>query len=81
VATWEETSRYFAVLQLRDMYAVLAKHEAHVAKTSAARMALPAGSSRAKVTTANARWMRACEARDRHEAAIRKVREEDRSLP
>ena len=31
----------------------------------AARAALPAGSSRARVTTANARWATACEARDR----------------
>jgi hypothetical protein len=34
------------------------------AKASAARRALPAGSSRARVTTANARWMRAAEHRD-----------------
>lgn len=32
-----------------------------------ARGALPAGSSRARVTTANARWMRAAEERDRIE--------------
>lgn len=34
-------------------------------KASAAREALPAGSSRAKVTTANARWARAAEERER----------------
>ena len=34
-------------------------------KWMAKRSALPAGSSRAKVTTANARWMSACEVRDR----------------
>jgi hypothetical protein len=39
--------------------------ERAVAKTSAARFALPAGSSRARVTTANARWSTACEHRDR----------------
>lgn len=40
-------------------------------KASDARSALPAGSSRARVTTANARWMRASEHRDRCEAALR----------
>lgn len=39
-------------------------------KASEARAALPAGSSRAKVTTANARWMRASEERDRKEDAL-----------
>lgn len=34
------------------------------AKAAEARAALPAGSSRARVTTANARWMRAAEHRD-----------------
>lgn len=34
-------------------------------KWMAKRAALPSGSSRAKVTTANARWMSACEVRDR----------------
>lgn len=40
---------------------------AHVAmrKASEVRRALPPGSSRARVTTANARWMRACEHHDR----------------
>lgn len=37
---------------------------------SAARAALPGGSSRAKVTTANARWSTKCEQRDRCEARI-----------
>jgi hypothetical protein len=36
-----------------------------------ARRALPPGSSRARVTTANAGWMRACEARDRIVAGLR----------
>jgi hypothetical protein len=45
--------------------------EAKVAKTSAARRDLPPGSSRAKVTTANARWSTACEHRDRIERALR----------
>jgi len=41
-------------------------------KASDARFALPAGSSRAKVTTANARWMRASEDRDRQAERLRK---------
>jgi hypothetical protein len=44
--------------------------ERAVAKTSAARFALPAGSSRARVTTANARWSTACEHRDRIVATL-----------
>lgn len=38
-------------------------------KAAEARAALPAGSTRAKVTTANARWANAAEDRDRKEAA------------
>lgn len=45
--------------------------QARSTKASEARLALPAGSSRARVTTANARWMRASEERDRREAALR----------
>lgn len=36
-----------------------------VERASARRRDLAAGSSRARVTTANARWSTACEARDR----------------
>jgi hypothetical protein len=39
-------------------------------KLSQARAALPAGTSRAKVTTANARWARAAEAREQLRAAL-----------
>jgi hypothetical protein len=39
-------------------------------RAAAARAALPPGSSRAKVTTANARWMRAAEERDRALSAL-----------
>ena len=35
------------------------------------RAALPAGSTRARVTTANANWARAAEARDRRERDLR----------
>lgn len=44
-----------------------------VRRTSAARRSLPPGSSRAKVTTANARWLSACEDRDRQLAALREA--------
>lgn len=46
---------------LRELMAA----EMKVERTSLARRSLPAGSSRARVTTANARWSTACEARDR----------------
>ena len=39
-------------------------------KASKARQALPVGSSRARVTTANARWSNAAEYRDRLEAQL-----------
>jgi hypothetical protein len=43
----------------------LEKANARSLKLSEARRALPPGSSRARVTTANARWARAAEERDR----------------
>jgi hypothetical protein len=43
----------------------LGRLEDRVTATSERRRALPPGSSRARVTTANARWATACEARDR----------------
>ena len=42
----------------------LARAEAASAKAAEARSRLPPGSSRARVTTANARWARAAEHRD-----------------
>jgi len=39
-------------------------------KASEARAALPPGSTRARVTTANARWARAAEERDRVAAQL-----------
>ena len=44
--------------------------EAASLKASDARMALPPGSSRARVTTANSRWMRKAEDRDRRLRAL-----------
>jgi len=54
----------------------LAKAQAASTKASEARAALPPGSSRAKVTTLNARWMRAAEERDRRAAVVRKLEEQ-----
>ena len=45
-------------------YRVLIAAQKASTKASEARSRLPAGSSRPKVTTANARWMRAAEHRD-----------------
>lgn len=42
-----------------------------VAAASEARFRLPTGASRSRVTTANARWATACEARDRREQELR----------
>ncbi len=50
---------------LRQLRAELKRVEAKSSKLSAARAGLPAGSSRARVTTANAKWARAAEQRDR----------------
>jgi hypothetical protein len=48
-----------------DLQRALKAASAKSARLCAARAALPAGISRARVTTANARWMRAAEERDR----------------
>jgi hypothetical protein len=45
-------------------------------RAAQARAALPAGSSRARVTTANAKWMRAAEHRDRLLAEAAALRSE-----
>lgn len=63
-------NRAAAVEMLTLLARSLADAERKVARTSAARAALPAGSSRARVTTANARWATACEHRDRVQAAL-----------
>lgn len=43
-----------------------------VTAASEARFRLPVGASRSRVTTANARWATACEARDRREHELLK---------
>lgn len=50
---------------LRDIERDLRAAELAVHRTSERRRALPSGSSRARITTANAKWAIACEARDR----------------
>jgi len=60
-------------LSLSDWLAAskpLARAAAKSVKASEARAALPPGSSRARVTTANARWARAAEERDRVAAQL-----------
>ena len=59
-----------AARMLRTLARDLEAAELAMLKASAARAALPAGSSRAKVTTANARWSTKCEQRDRVEARL-----------
>jgi hypothetical protein len=50
---------------VRELERELARLEKQSARFAAARAALPPGSSRARVTTANARWARVAEARER----------------
>lgn len=49
----------------RNLTREIAQARAKLTRTSEARRALPPGSSRARVTTANARWARAAEHYDR----------------
>jgi len=56
------SDRYYAAA---DALRALARAEDASQRAAAARSALPPGSSRARVTTANARWARAAEHRDR----------------
>ena len=64
-------------MEIRKLERALASAETKVRKASETRRALPVGSSRAKVTTANARWSTACEARDRILAAIDALKEKE----
>lgn len=60
-------------VNLSRLKAAIREHERltkKVGKTSEARRILPAGSSRARVTTANARYMRASEAWQRAEKEL-----------
>jgi septal ring factor EnvC (AmiA/AmiB activator) len=60
-------------VQVARLQRELAGAEKRSAKLAAARAALPPGSSRARVTTANARWARAAEYRDRVAAYLDKA--------
>lgn len=53
----------------------LRRAETASAKACERRASLPPGSSRAKVTTANAKWMRASEHRDRIAKQLAELRE------
>lgn len=59
-----------AARMLRTLAKELEDAELAMLKASAARFALPGGSSRARVTTANARHSTKCEHRDRVEARL-----------
>ncbi len=54
-----------AAAEFRKLERMLAAAQRASDRACARRAALPPGSSRARVTTANARWMRAAEERDR----------------
>lgn len=64
------SSTLAAARMLRTLARDLEAAELAMLKASSARAALPAGSSRARVTTANARWSTKCEHRDRVEARL-----------
>jgi len=55
----------------------LARAEAKSQRLSDARSRLPAGSSRARVTTANARWARAAEAREEVRRRLEEAKRKD----
>lgn len=57
--------------KIADMAKQLVEAQKKVLRESGKRQALPPGSTRAKVTTANARWMAICEERDRLEEELR----------
>lgn len=61
------------MVPLKTLRAMLVAAERKVTRTSEARRVLAPGSSRARVTSANARWARACDARDRILADIAAV--------
>lgn len=58
---------------LKAAKALLATMQKKCDRLTEARFALPPGSSRARVTTANARWSRAAEARDRLAGLVREL--------
>lgn len=59
--------------ELERLKKELDKAQAKSMKAAAARHALTPGSSRARVTTANARWASAAEARDKLQEQIEKM--------
>lgn len=58
------------LLRMKASLDLLIKAEQDSLKAAKARAALEYGSSRARVTTANAKWMRASEDRDRKASAF-----------
>lgn len=62
--------------ELERLRKELKKAQAKSLKCAAARHALPPGSSRARVTTANARWASAAEERDRLQEKVERLEKE-----
>lgn len=62
--------------RIKRLEKALAAAQRKSMKAAEARARLPAGATRARVTTANARWARAAEERDRIERELRAAREE-----
>ena len=73
--------RRSAPFALRAIDRELLLLQRQVERASEARRKLPAGSSRAKVTTANARWSRLCEAHDRLVRLRAEIQDARRSNP
>jgi hypothetical protein len=63
-------ARADALARLSQLALVVSGAEHKVHRASEARRALPPGSSRSRVTTANARYATACEARDRTQSEL-----------
>lgn len=67
---------YTVYKELAEIARLLVDCQSKVEKASERRMSLPPGSSRAKVTSANARYMAACENRDReHDILLAFIRD------
>jgi hypothetical protein len=63
------------VVEIKEACALLIAAEKASEHACTVRAALDAGTSRARITTANARWSRAAEYRDRREATLRELME------
>lgn len=71
------TDEVWRASEVRRLERELARAQKASTRASDARASLPPGSSRARVTTANARWMRAAEHRDRIAAQLGALKREE----